>query len=90
MIFNYGDADNNDYACRNNDWLYIKGFHNVQWLLTPYSPFSDQVLSVDAVGYVDISGGVYDARGVRPVFYLDSELVTESGEGTSGSPYVLV
>ena len=73
-------------ACIYNDWLY-NGV--IQWLLTPYSSDVYSALVVGSSGIVARGVGVYLERSVSPVFYLDSELVIESGEGTSYSPYVL-
>ena len=85
-LYNY-DNSSNSYACRSNDWLYNGAY---QWLLAPFSSNSNNARFVGSRGYVDYGCYVDIANGVRPVFYLNSELDIESGEGTKDRPYVLV
>ena len=81
-LHNY-DSSTDSYACRTNDWLYNGAD---QWLLTPNSSNATYAWSVGSSG---VSSGyrVYVANGVRPVLYLNSELVNESGRGTHSDPY---
>lgn len=87
-IYNY-DTDTN---CKNKDWLLKSGvetqINTTQWLITPRSSYSGRAWYVDSTGCVGYGYGVYNTGGVRPVLYLNSELVIESGhEGTIGDPY---
>ena len=79
-LFNY-DSSTDSYACRTNDWLYNGA---IQRLLTPSSSGAYTTWLVDSRGYYS---NVYRAYGVRPVLYLNSELVNESGSGTESDPY---
>ena len=82
-IYNY-DSSTDSYACRSNDWLYNGA---TQWLLTPYSSGAYHAWGVYSSGYVASGFSVFYAFGVRPVLYLNSELVIESGSGTVSNPY---
>ena len=82
---NYNNSTNS-YACRSNDWLYNS---LNQWSLTLTSSYSDRAWNVDSAGTVYVYYSVYNAFGVRPVLYLNSELAIESGDGTSSIPYRL-
>ena len=81
-LYNYSSSTDS-YACRTNDWLYNGAY---QWLLTPYSSFASYAWLVYSAGSV-YNGYVYGAFGVRPVLYLNSVLVIESGSGTESDPY---
>ena len=76
-------------GCMNKDWLYYSSTY--QWLMSPYSNFSDLVFGVDGAGYVSagsvIGGGGDYLCSVRPSFYLTSDVVITSGTGTSSDPY---
>ena len=82
ILFNYYNT-----TCANNNWL--KGIY--EWVVTPYAGNASSVWSVYSSGYVYNAGDrAVDARGVRPVLTLDSEVVIEAeGDGSSTNPYVL-
>lgn len=82
-LYNYNNSTDS-YACRTNDWL-----HNniTQWLLTPRSSYARDVWYVYSSGGVFDGNSVFLAFGVRPVLYLNSVLVIESGSGTESDPY---
>ena len=82
-LYNYS-ISTNSYACRTNDWLFNSAF---QWLLTPDSSDARYAWHVRSSGGVFIGNLVYNAYGVRPVLYLNSEIGIESGTGTSTDPY---
>lgn len=71
----------------NKDWLYISN-HN-QWLMSPRSSYSGNVLSVYSSGYVYNSYGSMSVLSVHPVFYLTSTTTISSGDGSSTNPYIL-
>ena len=56
---------------------------------TPNSSNSNNAWNVGSPGNVNNGNNVYNANGVRPVLYLDSEQGKESGTGTSLDPYRL-
>ncbi|MGN1342409.1 MAG: hypothetical protein ACI4VL_04200, partial [Bacilli bacterium] len=78
------DSSTDSYACRTNDWLYNSA---VQWLLTPRSSDDNLAWVVYTSGFVHDGYNTHIANGVRPVLYLDSVLVIESGSGTESNPY---
>ena len=77
-------------GCYNNDWLYNSAH---QRLLTPNSSDSIRAWRVISPGFVsgddDYGNSVYLAYGVRPVFFLNSELGIVSGNGSETNPYVV-
>ena len=81
----------NDSTCRSNNWMKTivnNGSSNAGWLLTPHSSFSNYAWYVSSVDY--FSGYyAYNAYGVVPVLYLNSELAVKSGTGSSSEPYQL-
>ena len=72
-------------GCMNKDWLYKTGVN--QWLMSPYSGNSGNVLHVFSVGQV--GGYSYYALAVSPVFYLSSSASITGGNGTLDAPYIL-
>ena len=77
----------NSYGCRANDWLYDNVNVN-RWTLSPHSSSSVYVFYVSSSGILS-KHFASSTFGVMPVFYLDSELTIESGDGSSGNPYRL-
>ena len=77
--------DYNSTTCKNNNWLYKK---SIYWTMSPYSGFSSYVSFVTGVGnvYHDIACFTY---GVWPSVYLKSNILIESGDGSSSNPYIL-
>ena len=81
--------DSSVSGCKYNDWLLnVNG--SGQWTLSPHADSSD----ADYVFYVYIVGNVRIANAcssnaVRPVGYLLSNTLVQSGDGSSGNPYTL-
>ena len=73
-------------GCYNNDWLYNSAN---QWLLTPDPSDSTGAWTVPSAGNVNNGDNVKSAYGVRPVFFLNSELGIVSGDGSESNPYVV-
>ena len=79
----------NAEECFSKDWLYgASNGAGIEWLLTPASDFPDDAWIV-LDGDVDIGYDVRDGYGVRPVLFLNSELVIETGDGSKTNPYVV-
>ena len=77
-----------DTTCTSNNWMNtILGTFNASWLLTPdYGAYRAWYVS----SFGDVYGNyAYDARGVAPVLYLNSELAVKAGTGSSSAPYQL-
>lgn len=77
------DYNVNDLCKESGTWLY-KGVN--EWTLSPRS--------TTFASYINQSGSLlytfaYSGREVRPTLYLRPTVFIESGEGTSGNPYIL-
>ena len=68
---------------RNNNWIYI-GIH--EWTISPYASTSNNTLLVRCDGYVNGNLVNYNS-GVRPSFYLNSNVMFAGGSGTEIAPY---
>lgn len=80
------------FTCVDNNWtttIITNNNSNNGWLITPTSDNSNDAWNVDSSGHLYSSGSTYNAFGVAPVLYLNSELEIESGDGSSESPYKL-
>ncbi len=77
----------NNSTCYTNDWLFNSAY--VQWLLTPCTSIVNAAWYVHSDGYVRTNARTDSANTivVRPVLYLNSVLVIESGSGTESNPY---
>ena len=75
----------NDSTCTSNDWLFNSAS---QWTLTPYLSPAYYVWGVYLAGYLS-NGSAYDTYGVRPVLYLSTKPIIESGDGSESNPYQL-
>ena len=77
----------NAYICKNNNWMQRS---TVAWYLSPYAhgSFASRAWRVGGVGNAD---GIYATYSfaVAPSIYLKSNVLIESGNGTSSSPYIL-
>ncbi len=78
----------NSYICKNNNWM-LKP-NTLFWTISPNAN--------DAPFYVWCAGGYYggvcirfasEASAVFPAIYLKSNVLIESGKGTSDNPYIL-
>ena len=77
----------NTYICRSNNWIYSK--YNV-WYLAPYAAFD----FANASFFIHANGKslnriVSADYNVFPSIYLKSNVLIESGTGTSSDPYIL-
>ena len=79
---------NNVYICKNDNWMFKP--NTWYWTMSPgaNTSFAYYVWVVDSVGnvhnYVAAVGGA-----VFPAIYLKSNILIESGNGTSSDPYIL-
>ena len=76
------------YKCKNNNWVHYE--RSVTWFLSPFVYSSDayNVWGVQGVGFAD-GIAVSLNREVFPAIYLKSNVIIESGTGTSSNPYIL-
>ena len=78
---------NNKYICKNDNWMFKNTWY---WTLSPIADASDAshvwgVSGAGNAGYGSASG----AFAVFPAIYLKSNIIIESGTGTSSDPYIL-
>ena len=83
-LSSYNDSNS---GCINNNWLYNSG--KASWTLNPYTLNNYRVFIIMSYGYLSTTLPRLNSFAVYPVFYLDSELVIESGSGTESEPYVV-
>ena len=84
-LYNWSDSSVSD--CQDNDWL-VNEYD--QWTILPGA----DSLSAIGAGIVSNFGrgdasGVFNSHGVRPVVYLTSNVGVQSGDGSSGNPFIL-
>ena len=87
-LLNWGFSDFSD--CKENDYLYHYNLSNGQWTLAPYSASAYNVFDVNEDGFVSsFDYGAYYTFTVRPTFFLKSNILLNTGTGTSTDPYQL-
>ena len=92
-LYNWDGSSYSD--CKNNDWLFTSqatswGSNKNEWLLSPYSSYSDLAALLTSSGYVYFNEYVSDNQfAVRPAFYLDSSVlkIVGTGDGTKDNAY---
>ena len=72
-------------AITSNNWMYMGLW---EWTIIPHLLFSYSVFFVYNYGSLNINGA-YSGSAARPVFYLESNVQLEGGNGTSSDPYRL-
>ena len=77
----------NNSTCTSNNWMKAILAPNYCWLLTPRSGIASNVWYVYSSGGVYYNSYVYNAYGVAPVLFLNSDANVKSGTGTSSDPY---
>ena len=88
-----GDIDTThgrfNMTCKNNNWMHRS---NNTWYLSPctysFSDGASHVWNVGNMGYVSFGSAAY-TYAVVPSIYLKSNVLIESGAGTSSNPYIL-
>ena len=79
------------YKCKNNNWMhYGSTYNDVTWVMSPYAN-PDDAGSVWVVGGdegVSCNGAAFPLSAF-PTIYLKSNVLIESGNGTSSNPYIL-
>ena len=68
---------------KENNWLYMRLY---EWTITPISSNSSSVFCLTSSGLL-LNRGANDGYSVRPVFYLKSNILYASGDGTKASPF---
>ena len=79
---------NNVYICKNDNWMFKP--NTLYWTISPSadSGQSSDVWGVDNDGFVSNYFAANDGA-VFPSIYLKSNVLIESGKGTSSDPYIL-
>ena len=75
------------YKCKNNNWMFKNRWY---WTISPSASSGDAsiVWHVFGVGFANGSSAS-GSNGVAPAIYLKSNILIESGKGTSSDPYIL-
>ncbi len=73
----------NDSTLRSTNWLYLG---STEWTLTPISSSSTDVFILYSNGFLD-GNNANNGYSVRPVFYLNSDVLLVGGNGTESHPY---
>jgi hypothetical protein len=68
------------------DWLFNGGIN--EWTISPYSSSANNGWSWNYIGYLNYIRA-YDGYGVRPVFYLNSDVAITGGTGAYATPYTI-
>ena len=78
----------NTYSdCYNNDYLYT---NNIKWAMTPLSSHSTDIYTIQNTGNVFWGTyWTYSNNEIYPSLYLNSNVLLNSGDGTSSSPYII-
>ena len=79
------------YKCKNNNWIHYGSTEDdITWFLSPRARpgYADYVWLVSGDGNV-YSHYASHPFSVFPTIYLKSNILIESGKGTSGDPYIL-
>ena len=84
---NLNAESSNNFICTNNNWMHKNKSY---WTLSPYAStsFASNVWNVRSGGFVD-NGLAAGGGAVFPTIYLKSNILIESGKGTSSDPYIL-
>ena len=77
--------DSFDKSPKNSNWL----FKDKEWLISPNIEDYRKAYSINQNGQVVTKINVNKPQNIRPVVYLNENLILESGEGTETSPYQL-
>ena len=78
------DSSNN-FICKNNNWMQRS---TMAWYLSPQYGQGSNVFVVVDKGNLG-TGYAYASLSVFPTIYLKSNVLIESGNGTSSNPYIL-
>ena len=70
---------------KNANWMYIGA---TEWTISRHADSSDRAFSVSINGFVDYYT-VYNRRGVRPSFNLESAITYVSGSGSANDPILI-
>ena len=79
------------YKCKNNNWMhYGSTYNDTTWVMSPraFPGYADVVWVVLGDGDVGHFGAA-NPLSVFPTIYLKSNILIESGKGTSSDPYIL-
>ena len=79
------------YKCKNNNWMhYGSTYNDATWVMSPFAAPDNArfVWSMSGVGNANSSSAAYPLSAF-PTIYLKSNILIESGKGTSSSPYIL-
>lgn len=77
-----GDFENySDQECLTNNWMYLSNQN--WWTMNANSDTSNDILSINSSGTMNVDSDSSSALRVRPVLYLRGDLPIQYGDGTS-------
>jgi len=84
QLINYSDS-----TCASNNWMYSIMAPNYGWSLLTFYNSPNTAWNITSSNNIVLGhdGITYNANGVAPVLYLNSELSIKAGTGTSSDPY---
>ena len=81
LLYNYNNQINVE-----NNWLFNLDY---EWLITANIAESNQIFAISNDGSINYYNSAGTGCSVRPVFYLNSDVVFVSGSGTLDNPFVI-
>lgn len=78
-----------DYPCSPNSWLAKAGNGTAEWIISPYPSNASYHWNIRSDRVIGNYFAVNMNLGVRPTIYLTKTTRIISGNGTSGSPYII-
>ena len=81
-------------ACKKNNWMHhgtTRDIEDATWFMSPnaHPGNANYVWSVSGVGFAVNNGFAANPLSAFPTIYLKSNILIESGKGTSSNPYIL-
>ena len=83
--------DQSTYKCKNNNWMhYGSTYSDTTWVVSPYAhpDLGNNVWNVYGDGNT-VYDNAANPLSAFPTIYLKSNILIESGKGTSDNPYIL-
>ena len=79
------------YKCKNNNWMhYGSTYNDATWVMSPNADPADTSFVWRVYGFGDTASILAANRlSAFPTIYLKSNILIESGTGTSSNPYIL-
>ena len=80
-MYNYNNQSN-----VKNNWIFNSDY---EWLITNNTAESNQIFAIVNDGAINYYNSAGTGCSVRPVFYLENDVVLTSGSGTLNNPFII-